>query len=110
MTDEVFVLDRITAQPGQARAVLDAYMANYVPNAAERGMTLRHSWVNPPLALNGSHSHTLTFIWSVAGTPGWWQMRLTAAFDPSVGAFWAALKPLIIERSRTFHEEASKHV
>ncbi len=110
MMDDVFVVDSITVKPGQARNVLDAYLSDYLPHAAERGMKLLHSWVSPPMALHGSHSNTLTFIWSVAGTQGWWQMRLTATYDPSVDAFWAALAPLITERSRTFHAEAGSHV
>jgi hypothetical protein len=110
METDVFIVDSITAMPGQARAVLDAYMSAYVPGATKRGMTLLHSWVSPPLPLKGDRANTLTFIWSVPGISGWWQMRLGAAFDPSVEAFWSALAPLILERSRNFRDDASRHV
>ncbi len=110
MPNDLFVVDAITAKPGQARAVREFYMSDYAPGAAERGMKLVHSWVSPAIALQGDRSNILTFIWAVAGTPGWWRMRLGAAFDPTVEAFWAALAPLIVERSRQFQAQAEDHV
>jgi len=106
----IFVVDAITAQPGKAGAVLDAYMRDYAPAARERGMTLEQKLITPPIVLKGSGMNRLTFIWSLPSLDGWWRMRFTAAFDPRITAFWTALKPLIANRERHAHEEVADHV
>lgn len=105
----VFVVDAIDVRPGQVGTVRAAYLASYAPGACTRGMTLVHDWISPPLLIE-ERGQRLTFVWSVDGTPGWWQMRLTASFDPEVKAFWDSLLPLIEGRERSFHETAVRHV
>ncbi len=87
----------------------NAYLQEYAPSARERGMVLLHDWLSPALLLKEGHAR-LTFIWSVAGMEGWWQMRLTASFDPTIEAFWQKLRPGILARTRRFYEAAGKHV
>ena len=67
MSDEtVYIVDQVTSKPGAGRAFLDAYMQRYAPGAKERGMTLEHTWVAPPVWLEDG-SNTLFFVWSVKG-------------------------------------------
>ena len=101
----IFVIDAIVARPGRANQVADLYLERYAPRARDRGMALCHRWISPPVQLGGSQANTLTFVWSVAGVPGWWKMRHGALADPDVRPFWQELQPLIQARTRTFHAE-----
>jgi hypothetical protein len=110
MSEQIFIADCIVAKPGQARAVLDAYLQRYVPAAQARGMVLQHQWISPPLALAAPRVNTLTFVWAVEDMAGWWGQRIAASFDPAVSEFWVSLAPFVSERSRNFYTEASLHV
>jgi hypothetical protein len=107
--DRVFIVDTIDARPGEAKKVRDAYRSEYVPGARERGMTLLHEWISPPILMD-ERSLRLTFIWSVPDVDGWWSMRLTTSSDISAHEFWQRLEPLIEKRERRFHQGASLHV
>lgn len=108
---EVLVIDEITAKQGQARVLIDRYMADYVPAAQKRGMVLRRTLIEPALELrHGDHGNTVSFIWSVEGAAGWWNMRISGSFDPAVSTFWTSIEPLVERRSRTFHQDAEHHV
>ena len=50
---DILIIDALVAQPGQGRAVYDAYMAGYASAARARGMRLRHALMSPPLELGG---------------------------------------------------------
>jgi hypothetical protein len=97
----VYVLDEITAKPGQAQAVLDVYMERYAPGARERGMVLDRVLVSPPLWLE-DQPNTLHISWTVAGAPGFWNMSFQGRRNPAVKAFWDSIEPLIENRSRRF--------
>jgi hypothetical protein len=107
---DILIIDALVAQPGQGRAVYDAYMAGYAPDARARGMRLRHALLAPPLELGREASNTLTFIWSVEGAPAWWKARLGASADPSVAQFWREIEPLIVSRERRSHAELAANV
>ena len=109
-TGKLTIIDSITAKPGQGRAVLDRYKAEFVPGAQARGMVLDQTLVSPPLAMIGDRTNTLSFIWQVDGIEGWWAQRFAAAFDPAVRAFWAGLEPLVAHRDRAVHGEAAAYV
>jgi hypothetical protein len=109
MTDHretIFIVDRITPKPGQAKAFLDIYMARYAPAARERGMTLVHRWVSPPMWLD-EQSNTLTIVWTVQGAPAWWNMSFHGRRDPAVSGFWESIEPMIVSRHRGFSAEAA---
>ena len=79
--ETIYILDEMTAKPGQAEALLAAYMEKYAPAARERGMILVHRWVTPPLWLK-EQSNTLYVIWTVQGAKAWWQMSFLGRRDP----------------------------
>ncbi|QKS01415.1 hypothetical protein F9288_18640 [Sphingomonas sp. CL5.1] len=97
----VYVLDDLIAKPGEGRALLDAYMADYAPGARARGMTLEHVLVSPPLWMD-DQPNTISITWSVAGAAGWWAMRHAAGADPGTTAFWEAVSDRLLGRARRF--------
>ncbi len=99
--ETIYVVDQITPKVGQAKAFLDAYMAKYAPAARERGMTLVHRWISPPMWLE-EQTNTLTIIWSVQGAPAWWHMSHLGRRNPDVAGFWKAVAPMIENRHRSF--------
>ena len=99
--ETIFILDEVTAKPGRARDFLAAYMERYAPAARERGMTLVHRWVAPPMWLK-EQSNSLFIIWSVQGARAWWQMSFLGRRDPAVSGFWEETRPMIEKRHRCF--------
>jgi hypothetical protein len=100
-TSTAYVLDEITCKPGKAQAVLDAYLADYVPDAKARGMVLDRVLVSPPLWLE-DQPNTLHITWTIAGAPGFWNMSFQGRRNPAVRAFWDGVEPLVETRSRRF--------
>ncbi len=99
--ETIYILDEVTAKPGKAQQFLAAYMERYVPAAKERGMTLVHRWVSPPMWLV-EESNTLCIIWTVRGAPAWWSMSHQGRRNPAVAEFWSSIEPLIEKRHRSF--------
>ena len=100
--ETIYILDQVTAKPGQAQAFLAAYMERYAPAAsAERGMTLVHRWISPPMWLE-EESNTLFITWSVQGAKAWWGMSFHSRRNPAVAEFWASVEPLVEKRHRSF--------
>lgn len=97
---EVFVIDRVVTKPGRAREFIDAYVADYVPGARARGMSLRNILVSPPIWYS-SESNTVTITWSLPSPQAWWEMTWKGRPDPGLGAWWDELDELIIERDRS---------
>ncbi|CAJ1510992.1 hypothetical protein [[Mycobacterium] burgundiense] len=97
---EVFVIDRVLTKPGRARQFVDRYLAEYVPGAKDRGMTLLNVLVSPPIWFE-DQSNTVTVTWSLPSPLAWWQMTWQARPDPSLGQWWSAIDELVIERSRS---------
>jgi hypothetical protein len=102
----VYVVDRLTAKPGQAKAVFDAYMRDYAPGARERGMVLEQGLLDPAIFRRGDGVNRLTFTWSLAGIQAWYGMRFAALADPRVAAFWSRISSMIQHRERTMHQQA----
>ncbi|MEU4314008.1 hypothetical protein [Nocardia sp. NPDC024068] len=98
-TAKVYIVDRIVTRPGRAREFVDRYLAEYVPGAIERGMTLAQVLVAPPLWLD-DRSNTVTVTWELDGPTGWWEMTWKGRPDPEPGRWWAGIEPLISRRTR----------
>jgi hypothetical protein len=103
----VFVIDDLTAQPGQGEALRDAYLERYVPDAQRRGMTLVHQLVSPAYWLPDG-SNRLLFIWSVPGPAGVWAIKYAGRQDPALAAWWTEEAPrLVASRTRAVCAEAA---
>ncbi|MGO9058518.1 MAG: hypothetical protein ACLQU2_14200 [Candidatus Binataceae bacterium] len=103
MSDEtVYIVDQVTAKPGSGQAFLDAYMKSYAPGAQERGMTLQHTWVAPPVWIEDG-SNTLFFVWTVKGVSQVWASlvapRRTSAAEEW---WWKEAAQMIVNRERFF--------
>jgi hypothetical protein len=103
----VFVIDDLTAAPGQGEALLREYLARYAPGARKRGMTLVHQLVSPAYWLPEG-SNRLLFVWTVAGPEGVWAMKHAGRQDPELAAWWTERAPrLATARSRAICAEAA---
>lgn len=100
MAGEVYVVDRVVTRPGCARAFVDAYLAQYAPGAAERGMTLEHVLVSPPIWFT-DQCNTVTATWRLAGPQAWWEMTWKGRPDQKLRRWWEDIGELVQERSRT---------
>lgn len=96
----VHIIDRVLTRPGQTRAFVDRYLAEYAPGARDRGMTLEHVLVSPPIWFE-DQSNTVTVIWSLPGPLAWWQMTWKGRPDPALGQWWSEIDELVQERSRS---------
>ncbi len=99
--EPIYYLDHLVAQPGRAEDLLRFYMSDYAPRARERGLTLVHRWVTPPLWLR-EQSNELFVAWSVQGAQAWWDVTRQRRADPSFLAFWEKAEPMIVSRRRLF--------
>jgi hypothetical protein len=95
----IFILDRITVQPGRLREYRELLEQRYLPGAVQRGMQLVGSWVSPPVELEGESSDLL-LLWSLAGVEAFWAMRGQASADPTVGDWWKQSEHLLVSRER----------
>jgi hypothetical protein len=105
--ETIYILDEVTPKAGRGEAFLAAYMTQYAPKARERGMTLVHSWVTPPLWLK-EQSNTLYIIWSVQGARSWGQMSFVGRRDPAVAGWWEEAEAMIEHRRRCFLSDVSE--
>jgi hypothetical protein len=113
MTDEspapptVFVIDDLTARPGQGEALQRAYRERYAPGAARRGLMLVHELVSPPYWLPDGENRLL-FVWSARGPAGVWAAKHAGRPDPEVVAWWTEEAPrLVASRSRAICASAA---
>ena len=103
--EKVYVIDRVVTRPGRAREFVDAYLAEYAPGARERGMTLEHVLVSPPVWFD-DESNTITVTWTLDGADGWWRMTWQGRPDPGLGQWWTRMDELVLERTRTMASAA----
>ncbi|MGO4443624.1 hypothetical protein AB4Z42_09720 [Mycobacterium sp. 2YAF39] len=97
---DVYVVDQVVTRPGCAKDFIDCYLAEYVPGARERGMSLRNILVSPPIWF-ADQSNTVTITWSLPGAKAWWEMTWKGRPDASVGQWWDGVAALVSERSRS---------
>jgi hypothetical protein len=95
------ILDQIEIDADKLSAMQQLLSERYVPGAIARGMKLTRSWVSPPLALI-NEPMTLWVLWEVEHVGSWWNMRMRAAADPSVPAFWGDADKLCKKRDRHY--------
>ncbi|WP_068165456.1 hypothetical protein [Rhodococcus phenolicus] len=101
MTDRrIYILDRVTTEPGCARNFVDAYMSHYAPRAARIGMTLDRVLVSPPVWFE-EDGNTVTAIWTVTGHEQWWRTTIARRFDDDFVDFWDSVELMVAERSRS---------
>lgn len=99
---KLYLVDEIVAKPGQARALLEAYMARYAPGARARGLVLERVLLSPPVWLE-EQSNTLSITWTLAGgAPAWWQTSFQARGDAAVAQWWADADRMALSRKRTY--------
>lgn len=97
---EVWVIDRVVTRPGRAREFVDTYLAEYVPGATARGMTLREVLVSPPIWFT-DQSNTVTITWTLPDAQAWWEMTWKGRPDPELGPWWDRISALVVERTRS---------
>jgi hypothetical protein len=95
----VYLVDRLTARPGRARELLQAYRERYMPGARARGLRLERTLLSPPLWLE-DQSNVLEFVWVVDGGAGFWSMTQQARLDAAVQDWWREAQALIESRER----------
>jgi len=103
---EVYVIDRVVTQPGCTRTFVDAYLTGYAPGARNRGMTLRHVLVSPPIWFD-DQSNVVTVMWSLPSAQAWWEMTWQGRPDPDLGQWWDGVGNLVSERSRSVAADAA---
>jgi hypothetical protein len=101
----VYVVDRVVTKPGRGREFVDRYIAEYVPGAVGRGMTLRDVLVSPPVWF-ADESNTVTITWELLGAQAWWEMTWTGRPDKTLGPWWQQIDELLVERSRSVASSA----
>ncbi|WP_193044814.1 hypothetical protein [Mycolicibacterium baixiangningiae] len=102
----VFVVDRVVTRAGCGRRFVDTYLSEYAPGARNRGMTLQHVLVSPPVWFD-DQPNTVTVTWSLPSARAWWEMTWQGRPDPGLGAWWAGVDDLIAERSRSVAADAA---
>ncbi|MGW4478526.1 hypothetical protein [Rhodococcus triatomae] len=106
MADQrIHIVDRVTTKAGRGRAFVDAYLADYVPQAVRIGMTLDRVLVSPPVWLEDD-ANTVTAIWTVSGHEQWWQTAISRRFDAGFVDFWHRVEPMVAQRSRSMEAAA----
>ncbi len=102
----IIIRDELTARPGQGQALFDLYMTAYAPGARERGLTLTHTLVSPPLWLEDG-VNTLLFVWTLPDAVAFWRKNNLGRRAPAVRACWARIEALAVSRRRdTFADPA----
>ena len=97
----IYIIDRLVCKPGLGREVYDRYLERFEPFAAERGLTLDHAVIAPPVWLTDDvSSNTLEFIWSIEGYPAF-AGALTYGSDEAA-AWRADLETCTVSRDRSY--------
>jgi hypothetical protein len=103
----IWVIDEVVTKPGQGQAFLDAYMRDYAPRAAARGMTLAHRMVEPAMWLDDA-SNRILFVWTLPDAGAAWGAKHAARGDGDVLRWWnEQAPPLIVSRKRATLADAA---
>lgn len=100
MTGPIYVVERITTQPGAAQRLVAAIRDEYLPLATARGMSLDRILVSPPI-WDAELSNEVTVTWTVPNTAAWWQMAKGGRADRRSAEFWTTHAELIAHRDRS---------
>lgn len=95
------ILDQIDVHPDNINALLSLIETQYLPGAINRGMSLRSTWISPPVALTNA-TNSLWVMWEVPDVGAWWNMRFQSGADPSVASYWKAVDELCVSRQRHY--------
>ena len=102
--DPIYVLDELELYPGKLDAFRTALSREYLPGAEQRGMTLLHTWVTPPVEMDEIPVRVI-LVWRLEGVPGFWTMRSQNA-TPEIAAWWERCQDFVESRTRRFAAEA----
>lgn len=105
-TPFVYVVDRITAKPGDGEALMEEYLSFYAPLAEQCGAELVSKRVAPPFWLP-MDSNTLEFTWRVSGIGGCWGIASPQRANPDVVAWWAGLRDRVVDQDRSYFADPS---
>lgn len=103
----IYIVDQVTPRPGKAEAYLKQYMDIYAPLASAAGLKLEHTWVNPPLWLDGEQQNTLVIVWSVESASAYWMVQAKIRWDRSFADWWADTEMMVASRTRLVVSEPS---
>jgi hypothetical protein len=95
----IHVLDTLAVRPGLLGEVQHQVQDAYQPMVGDLDMNLVHTWMAPAVNLVDRPTDLL-FLWELEDVPAYWRMRLAAARDSRIVAFWQALEPLLAGRER----------
>lgn len=97
----IHVLDEIVLAPERLQPVLNALEASgYRAATEQRGLTLLHRWVSPPVARPGE-PNTLWLLWRVEGSDNAFAYYVARSQQGAeVGAFWNQVAELAQSRRR----------
>jgi len=95
----IHVLDTLAARPGLLVDVRRRVQEVYEPLVASMGMRVVHVWMAPAVELRDRPTELLV-LWELDDVPAFWRMRVGAAQDPRVAAFWSSLDPMLADRTR----------
>jgi len=96
----IWIVDEVETKPGMGKAFLDAYMADYAPGNAARGLTLVHTMIEPAMWLDDAPNRLL-LIWQADHAGAVWGAKHQARGDAAVGRWWnEQAPPFILSRRR----------
>lgn len=104
---KIYIVDQVMPRPGKAEAYLERYMDIYAPLASAAGLTLEHTWVNPPLWLGEGQQNTLVIVWSVESVSAYWMVQAKIRWDRSFADWWADTEMMVASRTRLVVSEPS---
>ena len=89
----------VAVPPGRLGEVQQRFDRDYLPLAADRGMTYLGAFITPPIELDDAPT-TLVWRFSLPDTTAVWAMKRQVGDD--VKAFWLAIDAVATSRSRRF--------
>ena len=104
-TEPITILDELELRPGRLDDFLRAMDSRYRPGAEARGLRLIHTWVTPPVEVDGVPT-TVVLVWQIDGVAGFWGMRSQNG-SPEVAAWWRDCEQFVVSRTRRYAVEAA---
>jgi hypothetical protein len=98
------LVDTVDVQPDDLDAYLTAFAECYLPGATERGMELVGCWHTP---VGIGELVTVTVVFRMEGWEAWERIRNAGVRDPRMATWIDRRRPLMVNGSRRFYEEAA---